>query len=65
MMDKESTQKELDAAYKNLDKADLQIKNLLKERKQNQMVLEMLETAGFITEDKLQEAREFVQTFYC
>lgn len=62
-MDKESLQKELDDAYKSLDKADRQIKNLLIERKQLNMVLELLETAGFISEGKLQEAKEFVQTF--
>ena len=63
-MDKESLQAELDAAYKKLDQADSQIKKLLIERKQNQMVLEMLETAGFIADGKLQEARDFVQSFY-
>lgn len=63
-MDKESLQAELDAAYKKLDKADGQIKSLLIERKQNQMVLEMLESVGFIADGKLQEARDFVQSFY-
>lgn len=62
-MDKESLQKELDDAYKSLDKADRQIKNLIIECKQLHMVLELLETAGFISEGKLQEAKEFVQTF--
>ena len=55
---------ELDSAYKSLEKADSQIKNLLKERRQTQMILEMLTTAGFISDGKLEEAREFVQTFY-
>ena len=62
-MDKEALQKELDDAYKSLEKSDRQMKNLLIERKQNQMVFDLLETAGFITDGKLQEAREFVQTF--
>ncbi|NKI17390.1 hypothetical protein HCU74_08170 [Spongiibacter sp. KMU-166] len=62
-MEPKDLEKELAEAYKSLDKADRQIKNLLIERKQNQMVLELLETAGFISEGKLQEAREFVQTF--
>ena len=62
-MEPKDLEKELAEAYKSLDKADRQIKNLLIERKQTQMVLELLETAGFIAEDKLQEAREFVQTF--
>lgn len=63
-MDTKALKAELDAAYKSLDKADNQIKSLLKERRQTQMVFEMLTTAGFITEGKLEEAREFVQTFY-
>lgn len=63
-MDEKSLKAELDVAYKSLEKADNQIKRLLIERRQNQIVLEMLETAGFITEGKLAEAREFVQTFY-
>ena len=63
-MDTKALKAELDAAYKSLEKADNQIKRLLKERRQTQMVLEMLTTAGFITEGKLEEAREFVQTFY-
>lgn len=62
-MEPKDLKKELEEAYKSLDKADRQIKNLLIECKQNQMVLELLETGGFITDGKLQEAREFVQTF--
>jgi hypothetical protein len=62
-MDKEALQSELDATYKSLDKADRQIKNLLIERKQLQMTLELLEAGNFITEGKLAEAREFVQQF--
>ena len=57
------SQNELDAAYKSLDKAENQIKNLLVERKQLHMTLELLEAAGFISGGKLQEAREFVQSF--
>jgi hypothetical protein len=63
-MDTKALKSELDSAYKKLEKADNQIENLLKERRQTKMVLEMLTTAGFITEGKLEEAREFVQTFY-
>lgn len=63
IMDIKALKRELEEAYKSLDKADRQIKNLLIERKQTQMIFELLETAGFITEGKLQEAREFVQTF--
>lgn len=63
-MDKESLQAELDSAYKSLDKAERQIKILLIERRQNQIILQMLEAAGFISEGKLQEAKEFVQAYY-
>lgn len=55
---------ELEAAYESLEKADRQIKNLLIERKQTQMILEMLETAGYIKDGKLEEAKEFVRSFY-
>ena len=63
-MDQKALKTELEAAYESLERADAQIKNLLKERRQTQMVLEMLTTAGFIKDGKLEEAREFVQTFY-
>lgn len=62
-MNKKALQDELDAAYKSLEKADRQVKNLLLERKQTAMILGLLETGGFIQEGKLEEAREFVQTF--
>ena len=54
---------ELEAAYKSIDKAENQVKNLLKERKQLQMTIQLLEAGGFITKGKLDEAREFIQTF--
>ena len=53
-MESKDLKKELAEAYKSLDKADRQIKNLLIERNQNQMILELLETAGFIADGKLQ-----------
>lgn len=62
-MDKQAIQEELDAAYENLDQKERQIKNLLTERKQLHMTIELLETAGFIEYGKLEEAREFVQNF--
>ncbi|MDF1830641.1 hypothetical protein [Cycloclasticus pugetii] len=62
-MEPKDLKKELEEAYKSLEKADRQIKSLLIERKQSQMVMELLENAGFITDGKLQEARELVQTF--
>lgn len=55
---------ELAAAYKSLESADRQIKNLLIERKQNQMIISLLEMGGYITDGKLEEARELVQSFH-
>jgi chorismate mutase len=63
-MDSESLKAELEAAYKSLDKADRQIQRLLVERKQNELVLGLLETAGFIAEGKLDEAKNIVDGFY-
>jgi DNA replicative helicase MCM subunit Mcm2 (Cdc46/Mcm family) len=62
-MNKDSLEEKLAAAHQNLEKADRQIEALLKELEKNQMVIEILEAAGFITEGKLQEALEFVRTF--
>lgn len=62
-MEEKSLKAELEAAYKSLDKADRQIKNLLIERKQNNLILEMLESSGYIKDGKLEEAREFVNRF--
>ena len=55
---------ELDEAYKSLERSDAQIKNLLKELRQTQMVIDMISAAGFIKDGKLEEAREFVQIFF-
>ncbi len=54
---------EVAAAYKSLDKADNQIKNLLLERKQQTMLISLLDAGGFISEGKLEEAQVFVRTF--
>jgi len=62
-MEPKDLKRELESAYKLLEEKERQIKNLLIERKQNNMVMELLETAGFVKEGKLEEAKEFVQTF--
>lgn len=62
-MNLESTKAELEAAYKSLAKAESQIKNLLQERKQTQLIFQMLESAGYIKTGKLEEAQQFVWTF--
>lgn len=64
-MNESALNEELQAAYKNLDRKEDQIKNLLLERKQLHMTIELLETAGFIKEGKLEEARGFVSVFKC
>ena len=63
-MDSRSLKSELEAAYKSLDEADRRIQRLLVERRQNELVLGLLETAGFIAEDKLGEAKSIVDGFY-
>jgi hypothetical protein len=55
---------ELEAAYKSLDEAERRIKGLLIERRQNELVLGLLEAAGFITEGKLDEVKNVVDRFY-
>jgi hypothetical protein len=62
-MNLEATKKELDAAYASLEKAEDRVGILLKEMKQMQMVLIMLETAGYIENGKLEEAKELASTF--
>ena len=62
-MEARDYEKELEAAYKSLEKADRQIKNLLTERKQLHMTLALLETGGFIKDGKLEEAQGFSTTF--
>ena len=63
-MDSKPLKAELEAAYKSLNKAEHQIRRLLVERKQNQLVVVLLERAGFITEGKLDEAKNIVDGFY-
>ncbi len=62
-MNEKALQQELTAAYKSREKADRQVKNLLIERKQQEMTMKLLEAGGFISEGKLDEAREFIQQF--
>lgn len=62
-MNEKALQEELQAAYKELDNADRQIKNLLLERKQQNMVVNLLDSGGFITEGKLEEAIAFSSSF--
>lgn len=54
---------ELDDAYKRLKKAQDTIKLLESQRKQDKMVIGLLDAAGYITRDKLREAMELVHHF--
>ena len=60
-MESKGLELELGEAYKSLEKAERKISNLLAERKQLLMTLNILDTAGFIKDGKLEEARGFSQ----
>lgn len=59
MIDKDC-KKELEAAYENLEKAEKQVSNLLVERRDTNRILEVLKAAGFLTDEKLYQAREII-----
>ncbi len=59
-MDLKSTQKELADAYKQLEKLEKQIANLLIERREASKIIEVLKAAGFLTDEKLFQAREII-----
>ena len=59
-MNKEALEKELYWAYEKLDKLEKQISNLLVERKDSAMILEVLKAAGFLNDEKLYQAREII-----
>ena len=59
-MTKEVLEKELCEAYEKLDKLEKQISNLLVERKDSAMILEVLKAAGFLNDEKLYQAREII-----
>lgn len=61
MMDKKAIEKELNDAYESLEKAEKQVSNLLIERREVIQVLEILKAAGFITDEKVSQAREIIQ----
>ena len=59
-MDLKATKKELEAAYENLEKAEKQVSNLLIERRDTNRIIEVLKAAGFLTDEKLYQAREII-----
>jgi hypothetical protein len=59
-MTKEALEKELAEAYAKLEKADKQVSNLLIERRDTNQVIEVLKAAGFLTDEKLCQAREII-----
>ena len=59
-MELKATKKELEAAYEKLEKAEKQVSNLLIERRDTNRILEVLKAAGFLTDEKLYQAREII-----
>jgi hypothetical protein len=59
-MDLKATKKELEAAYEKLEKAEKQVSNLLIERRDTNRIIEVLKAAGFLTDEKLYQAREII-----
>ena len=59
-MDLKAMKIELDAAYAKLEKAETQVSNLLIERRNTSMMIEVLKSAGFLTDEKLTQAREII-----
>ena len=59
-MDLKATKKELEDAYEKLAKAEKTVSNLLIERRETSKILEVLKAAGFLTDEKLYQAREII-----
>jgi len=59
-MSENSLKRELDEAYMKLDKAEKQVSNLLIERRGTNQMIEVLKAAGFLTDEKLSQAREII-----
>lgn len=59
-MNKESLERELADAYEKLEKAEKQVSNLLIERRDTSQMIEVLKAAGFLTDEKLYQAREII-----
>ncbi len=59
-MNKEALEKELADAYEKLEKSEKQISNLVAERRDTNQMIEVLKAAGFLTDEKLFQAREIV-----
>ena len=59
-MDLKATKKELEDAYEYLEKTEKQVSNLLAERSDTNRILDVLKAAGFLTDEKLYQAREII-----
>jgi len=59
-MNKEGLERELADAYEKLEKKEKQVSNLLVERREANQVIEVLKAAGFLTDEKLQQAHEII-----
>lgn len=62
-MDLKSTKKELEAAYEKLDKTEKRVSSILKELNETEKAIDVLVAAGFLTEEKIQQARDIVMNF--
>lgn len=60
-MNKEALERELEAAYKSLEAKEKQVSNLLIERNESFKIMDVLKAAGFITDEKIGEARDLIQ----
>ncbi len=56
----EAIEKELEAAYVDLEKANNRITSLLVDRVETEKTIEVLKAAGFLTEEKLNQARDII-----
>jgi len=59
-MNKKALERELADAYGKLEKAENQVSNLLIERRDDHQIIEVLKAAGFLTDEKLYQAREII-----
>jgi hypothetical protein len=60
-MNKQSLENELSEAYEKLEKAEKQVSNLLIERRMTVQIFEILKAGGFLTDEKIGQAREIIK----
>lgn len=62
-MDLEATKRELTIAYSKLEAAEIAVSDLRKEKNDNYKINQILIAAGFLTQEKIDEARDILQGF--